>query len=210
MIGGISCALAGMPPKYIEVVREVAHCLNSDNPEFYRDKIFRVTRQLVPANNPREYKFLRPVARAVAEVFNPLDFYNDKNDEIWFLAEFAERILSVAEPFQPTENISSPFGFDIVEPANDSDIRWEFPANHFYSASEFCWQAKRMVQAQSNGASGPLLNNGFASIFYVIGKGGEVFSVHVHWYAAYRLWNFYCYSLGEIRWCRGHRAFSRN
>ena len=84
------------------------------------------------------------------------------------------------------------------------------PQGHTYSAGEFLYSAKRMVEVQSGGINGRLLNNGYANIFYVVGKGGAVFAVYMRWYGGLRPWFFLCFPLFDGRWLGGRRAFSRN
>lgn len=143
-------------------------------------------------------KFLRPVPRAVAEGLNPQDLKTRK--DIWFSSKFEEQILSVAEHFQPTDDLPLPSGFDLIEPANDSEIRSELPKDHVYGASEFCWRLGKMTEAQPNGKAGELLfSGGQWNIFYVIGKGGEVFAVNVTWHGGGRQWNARCSRLVGAR-----------
>lgn len=211
MLGPIPRALAPVDTKYHSVILNVIQRHTGDNAPLWHSRFAKALREKLPKGKPVQHKFLRPVAQAaVEEIFKPRDFYNENNKEIWFSQEFAENILLVAEDFQPTDDLALPSGYDVIKPANDSEVRSEFPADHTYSASEFCWQAKRMVKAQPNGIAGRLLNNGDANIFYVVGKGGEVFAVHVGWYGGHRQWDFSCYSLGESRWNRDDRTFSRN
>ena len=42
-----------------------------------------------------------------------------------------------------------------------------------------------------------LLKKGYAKIFYVNGKAGEIFAVLVYWYSGDREWSVYCWSLSE-------------
>ena len=208
MIGSIVCGLAGMDTKFVKVVAEVTNRMNSGVATIYRDRFLKGARQPLPKGKPREYRFLKPVEPAVAEFFNPQSMRGD--EDIWLSPEFIEDILSVAEPFQPPEDSPRPNIFNIKEPANDSGIRSELPADHAYSASEFCWQARQMTRNQPNGAEGQLLNGGFANIFYVIGRRGEAFAVLVYWWSVHGQWRFYRSRLDDRRWYPGHCAFSRN
>ncbi|MBP6975318.1 MAG: hypothetical protein KBB51_00650, partial [Candidatus Moranbacteria bacterium] len=54
-----------------------------------------------------------------------------------------------------------------------------------------------LIEAQPGGKSGFLLNNGYANIFYVEGKNGEVFAVRVGWRSVDREWSVGGWGLGE-------------
>lgn len=211
LIGAITCALPGMDPKNLRLVRDASNRLNGEDASLWHPPLAKVLRVGLPKEKGqnRQYHFLKPVAEAVATIFDPQLL--TAREDIWMSPEFIEQILSVAETFQPTDDLPLPIGFDVVEPGNDTEIRSEFPKDHVYGASEFCWRLSKMAGAQPNGASGTLLNNGYANIFYVIGKGGEVFAVRVYWNSDRRQWDAHCYRLVEgDRWLEGRRAFSRN
>ena len=209
MIGAVACALAGMQTKHVGIVEDVANRLNGKDAEIYHSRFAKALREKLPKGNGCQHKFLKPVATAVTDVFSPQELTASK--DIWLSPEFIERILSVAENFQPTDDIQSPSGFDIVELASDREIRSELPNDHVFEASEFCWRLKMMTRAQPEGKKGDLLNNGYANIFYVRGKGGEVFAVHVSWDGSGWQWDVRCCRLdGHGGWLQGGRAFSRN
>lgn len=88
--------------------------------------------------------------------------------------------------------------------AYDTDIRKELPKAHLSTLEDIAG----LIEAQPNGKSGFLLNNGYANIFYVEGKNGEVFAVDVSWNSGYRSsWNVYVWGLGKIgKWCTGDQV----
>ncbi len=210
MLGPIPRALVQVDTKYHGVVLNVIQRLaNKDVAPLYHSRFAKALREKLPkGNGNHQHKFLKPVEAAVMEVFNPEEL--TRNKDIWLSSSFFSQVLSAAENFQPTDDLSLPLGFDLIEPANDSEIRSELPKDHVFKAGEFCWRLKMMTQSQPNGASGILLANGEVNIFYVVGWGG-VFAVCVYWHSGNRQWHVECYRLDEHgRRLRGLRAFSRN
>ncbi|GEM_PF-3743236 len=210
MLDPVIRALVGVNQKYLPIFGDIANKMqDTEVASLLHSRLAKALREKPPKEkDTRPHHFLKPVVSAVAAVFDPKSLTERK--DIWLSPEFIDRILSVAEAFQPTDDLPSPSCFDVVEQANDSEIRPELPKDHVYGASEFCYQLSKMTEAQPNGVSGPLLNNGFANIFYVVGKGGGVFAVYVCWDDDHRQWSADCYRLGGLRWLAGYRAFSRN
>ena len=123
MIGAVVCAIPGMDTKHVAVLKEMAHALNGPDADVYRDRFLKGVRQPLPKGKPLEHKFLRPVVSAVNNVFNPEVYKNTNTKDIWVSEDFVRNILPVAEIFQPTDDLVSPSGFDVIGPANDSEIR---------------------------------------------------------------------------------------
>ncbi len=210
MIGGIVCGLAGMDTKFVGVVGEITSRLNTEGAPIYRERFLKGARQPLPKGKPVVYRFLQPIPQKVLQSFNPDVYKNNNTKDIWVSEKFIENILSVAEVFQPTEDLPIPTGFNLIQDANDKEIDSELPQDHVFGASEFCWRLYQMTRAQPNGSGDTLLTNGRANIFDVVGKGGGVFAVYVFWRSGHRQWFFYCYSLVEGGWFQGYRGFSRN
>lgn len=80
--------------------------------------------------------------------------------------------------------------------AYDRDIRKELPEIHLSPLEDIAG----LIEAQPNGKSGFLLNNGYANIFYVEGKNGEVFAVLVFWRSGHRYWYVDVWGLDELGW----------
>ena len=91
--------------------------------------------------------------------------------------------------------------FDLVMRAYDREIKAELSEKHEVQL----WQIAKLIEAQEDGTSGPLLTNGYANIFYVAG-----FVVRVSWYGGSRRWDVDAWRLGGDHWDGGHRAFSSN
>lgn len=211
MLDSIIPALLQVPNKYRGVVLNVNQRLAGEDASLWHSRFAKVLREKLPKEKEadRQYHFLKPLTSAVSAVFDPQSLL--KRKDIWLSPEFINRILSVAEAFQITDDLPAPSVFDIIEPANDTEIRSEFPKGNAYGASEFCYRLSKMTGEQPTGASGSLLNSGYVDIFYVVGKGGEVFAVYVLWDSDDRPRSVRCCRLDEgARWRAGSRAFSRN
>lgn len=207
MLGQILRALVGVDIKYHGVVLNVVQRLvNGEVAPFWNSRFAKASR-CKPPQAATSHKFLRPVVVDTA-VFDPSCYHTDKN--VWCSPEFKENILPVGRVFQPTDDLPKPSGFDLIQTSTDEEIQSEFPKEHVFGADEFLWRAKQMTEAQTNGAPGHLLADGSANIFFVVGKGGAVFTVDVYWFGGHRQWRFHCSSLGVSRWDGGYRAFSRN
>lgn len=164
---------------------------------------------------PSKYLFLTPgevftiaggpLGESFEKGFNPHEFFKIRKG-FCVSNEFIDRILSVAERVmegQPSELKS----WDIRKDATDTQIRSELPEDHLVEL----WQIAKLIEAQPNGEKGLLLTNGHANLFYVKGKGGQVFVVLVYWLAGHGEWGVDAWLLDEgVRWDAGRRVFSRN
>jgi len=84
--------------------------------------------------------------------------------------------------------------------AYDNDIRKELPETHLSTLEDIAG----LIEAQPGGKSGFLLSNGYANVFYVEGKNGEVFAVSVTWDSDNREWFVFDWELGESgKWFAG-------
>ncbi|MEK7101155.1 MAG: hypothetical protein AAB921_03600, partial [Patescibacteria group bacterium] len=126
---------------------------------------------------------------------------------LWVSDEFASRVGSKAKPVENLGAITlSSFG--LAKNAYDKDIKSDsnMPANHvFESESEFVAYLDQMIQKQSEGKEGDLLNNGYWNIFYVAGC-----VVNVGWNSDSREWYVRAWNLDVDFWGAGARVFARN
>ncbi|MBP9698209.1 MAG: hypothetical protein KBD65_03395 [Candidatus Moranbacteria bacterium] len=87
--------------------------------------------------------------------------------------------------------------------AYDKDIRKELPETHLSTLEDIAG----LIETQRSGKSGFLLNNGYANIFYALGKNGEVFAVDVRWHSDDRRWFVSGWELGGIGfWFAGYQV----
>ena len=88
--------------------------------------------------------------------------------------------------------------------AYDRRIRGELPKDHLSTLVDVAG----FIEAQPEGKQGCLLNNGGANIFYVEGKGREVFAVDVCWICDHGKWVVFDWHLGGGFWVVGSQVLS--
>jgi hypothetical protein len=151
-----------------------------------------------PAVKP---KLLAP--RAVTTVgpldkrFEPKEFFRNRIG-LYIWDSFSSHVLAQAKPSGPASEALFA-SFDLTRNAYYSEIKVpEGPEVEL-------WHIAKLIEGQHSGGSGPLLNNGYANIFYF---GG--FVVSVNWYAGRAEWHVDGWGLVDDFWDAGHRVFSRN
>lgn len=135
-----------------------------------------------------ETRLLKPVAQATVPArtksFNAATFYQTGTG-LYVYDTFADRLDLSARPTVDSAP-ERPYVASLLKAnAYDTDIRKELPETHLSTLEDIA----SLIGAQRSGQSGLLLNNGYANIFYVEGKNGEVFAVNVRWHSG----NRYCY-----------------
>lgn len=142
-----------------------------------------------------ETKLLKPVAKASVPArtnpFNAVAFYQTGTG-LYVYDTFADRLdlnaRQTADSAPERPYVASLLKANVY----DKDIRKELPETHLSTLEDIAG----LIEAQPNGKSGFLLNNGYANIFYVAGKNGEVFAVFVYWDSGHRLWFVFDWRLG--------------
>ncbi|MBI5139882.1 MAG: hypothetical protein HZA94_00295 [Candidatus Vogelbacteria bacterium] len=104
--------------------------------------------------------------------------------------------------------------YDLNKSANDFQTEKEFEGNQapfiFENFGVFLAVLAGLILAQWGGKKdGPLLDNGYANLFYVR-IGSEVFTVHVSWSSVDRYWHVFASPRGSFEWDAGLRVFSSN
>lgn len=91
--------------------------------------------------------------------------------------------------------------------AFDRNICQELPESHLSTPEDIAG----FIEAQTSGEKGFLLTNGYANVFYVLGKNGQIVAVSVRWSSDNRAWYVHDYGLGEgCEWNEeGCRVLSR-
>ncbi|MBP5993801.1 MAG: hypothetical protein KA731_02725 [Candidatus Moranbacteria bacterium] len=142
-----------------------------------------------------ETRLLKPVAQATVPArtkpFNVAEFYQT-GPGLYVYDTFADRLELNAR--QAVDSAPErPYVASLLKAnASDGDIRKELPETHLSTLEGIAG----LIEAQPNGKSGFLLNNGYANIFYVEGKNGEVFAVGVRWDSGRRRWRVRNWELG--------------
>ena len=148
-------------------------------------------------------------SEAAVNMFNPPEYFVTR-DGLGVSSEFTSRILSVHN--KPTEKhgLEGVSHVDLSKKMYDSEIIKEYlggeeeARKHAFTPDQVADQ----IDKQKDGGEGELLNNGYANIFYVIGKGEVLFAVFVLWSSASRGWFVSAHKLGESGdWGAGPRVF---
>lgn len=143
------------------------------------------------------------------DLFNPLEYFVIR-DGLWVSPGFVSRILSVYN--EPTEKRSQKWGthVDLPKDMYDSNIIKEYlggeedARKHAFTPD----QIADLIDRQKNGENGEMLNNGYANIFYVIGKDKALFAVCVGWDRGNLGWGVDTCELDEDEaWRAGNRIF---
>ena len=147
-----------------------------------------------------ETRLLKPVAQATVPArtkpFNAAEFYQTGTG-LYVYDTFADR-LDVNTRKTVDSAPERPYVASLLKAnAYDKDIRKELPETHLSTLEDIAG----LIEAQPGGKSGFLLNNGYANIFYVEVKNGEVFAVDVYWHSDDRKWDVCDWWLDENgRW----------
>ena len=144
-----------------------------------------------------ETRLLKPVAQATVPArtkpFVASEFYQT-GAGLYIHDTFADRLdIHARQTVDSTP--ACPYVASLLKAnAYDRDIREELPETHLSTLEDIA----ALIEAQPGGKSGFLLNNGYANIFYVAGKNGEIFTVSVGWDFNDREWNVIDWELGEL------------
>ncbi|MFZ2299678.1 MAG: hypothetical protein WAW00_00915 [Candidatus Moraniibacteriota bacterium] len=153
-----------------------------------------------------ETRLLKPVGKSTVPArtkpFNAVAFYQIGTG-LYVYETFAERLDLSARQIVDSAP-ARPYVASLLKAnAYDKDICKELPESHLSTLEDIA----SLIEAQPKGKSGFLLNNGYANIFYVEGKNGEVFAVRVSWDSDYREWLVSGWRLdGTGFWGAGYRV----
>ncbi|MEI9966688.1 MAG: hypothetical protein WDN67_03585 [Candidatus Moraniibacteriota bacterium] len=144
----------------------------------------------------QETVLFKPVGQATVPArtkpFNAAEFYRT-GPGLYVYDTFANR-LDVNARQTVASASERPYAASLLKAnAYDKDIRKELPETHLSTLEDIAG----LIEAQPGGKSGFLLNNGYANIFYVEGKNGEVFAVFVYWLSDDRGWLVDAWQLDE-------------
>ncbi|MDP2837877.1 MAG: hypothetical protein Q8O53_01190 [Candidatus Moranbacteria bacterium] len=153
-----------------------------------------------------ETRLLKPVSSATVPArtkpFVASEFYQTGTG-LYVYDTFADRLdLSAKQTVDSAPE--RPYVASLLKAnAYDKDIRKELPDTHLSTLEDIAG----LIETQPNGKSGFLLNNGWANIFYVEGKNGDVFAVDVDWRSGNREWYVRDWKLDEVgHWSAGYRV----
>lgn len=151
---------------------------------------------------------LKPVVQAAGDTFDSVKYFVT-GDDLYVLPEFASRILPAYHEPIARRGVEGVDSVDLLANMYDRDIITKYLGGeeevrkHAFTPD----QIAELIDAQPGGKSGKLLNNGYANIFYMIGKDEVLFAVSVYWASVDRQWLVHACVLGGGYWLAGHRVF---
>lgn len=133
------------------------------------------------------------------EKHDPKEFFKERTG-LWIWSSFINNVVEKAKSTKSgaTFKISS---FDLVESATDEEIEKDFPKKHLFTETEVCAIIASLIEKQSKGEAGTLLNNGYANLFYTKSR-----VVGVDWDGS--RWDVIGWYRGGLAWHEGDRVFS--
>ena len=153
-----------------------------------------------------ETRLLRPIAvvnaPARTKPFDTSEFYQNRPG-LYVWDSFRERLDIENCELVPSAPERPYVASLLKKDAYDRDIRRELPESHLSTLEDIAG----FIEAQPEGKQGFLLNNGYANIFYVAGKNGEIFAVDVGWGSDDRVWFVGGWRLGGLGgWSAGYHV----
>lgn len=134
-------------------------------------------------------------------IFKPtVKMYFGSNFEEWILPE-----LQKAKPSYKGKLVKHKLDVTM----GDSEIIKKWKVKPF-SISELAYILGDNLLKQPTGETGNFENTGYANIFYVRLKSGEIVAVFAGWDSFGRGWRLISDRLDDNRWGEGRRVFARN
>lgn len=147
-----------------------------------------------------ETRLLKPVAQATVPArtkpFDAVEFYRTRAGLYVYNVynTFTDRLDLRTRPMVDSAPERSYVASFLKVKAYNEDIRKELPETHLSTLEDIAG----LIEAQPDGQSGFLLNNGYANLFYVLSKNGEVFAVDVRWVSNVRTWDVRDWKFVEV------------
>lgn len=155
-------------------------------------------------------ELLRPTTDDANPRFTTSFFFHTRPG-LWVSDDFTSRItlaypnlivrrgLVGIESFDLTNNLLDKTILARSEMGGEENVR-----KHAFTPDQIC----DLMTLQPEGSAGKLLTNGFANLFYVVGKDEVLFVLFVGWDADNRRWRVVAWKLGENGiWHAGCRVF---
>lgn len=141
----------------------------------------------------------KPIRLTIKDIVGPKEYFQTRKG-LYVWSDFQNRILqNVKKAKEGTsfELVSA----NLVLDANDKAIESELPKKHLFTNSEICAILPILIEKQSKGQKGTLLNDGYSNIFYT-----REFVVSVRWVGSG--WDVYAWRRDGSSWSAGRRVFS--
>jgi hypothetical protein len=123
------------------------------------------------------------------------------NFKNWIVPELSETIPVFSG------NLAS---YKLTKNVYDKEIRAEIGEDQIFTSDEVLAIISFNISKQPNGEAGDFENTGYANIFYVRLKSGEVVALYVGWDSGAREWGLDSDRLGDGYWREDGRVFARS
>lgn len=146
------------------------------------------------------------VTVTVLKEHDPSSFYRTHSG-LWVSEGFRELVVAKARPTEAgTKFALKPRS--LGRNAADKEIEGELEemlgkSKHLFDETTVSAVVARLIDGQPTGESGPLLNNGYANLFYTASS-----VVCVHWYSDRRRWYVNTWRRDGPWWGAGRQVFS--
>lgn len=134
----------------------------------------------------------------VPKKYSPQEFFINRTG-LYVWSGFSENILPKAKAVVLNNFALS--SFDLTERLSDKKIESELIKKHLFTETHVCAIIAGLIEKQSKGQKGILLNNGYANLFYTKSR-----VVRVRWHDGE--WRVYAWLRGDGTWYAGKRVFS--
>lgn len=141
------------------------------------------------------------VSLGIAERHDPDAYYRDRSG-LYVWGGMRDLVVAHAKPTERGTNFKLA-SFDLGQNAIDKQIEEALPKEHLFGESAACAIIATMIAMQPGGGAGPLLNNGYANLFYL-----SSCVVYVHWHAGARRWHVSSWERDVGGWGADDRVFS--
>lgn len=132
--------------------------------------------------------------------YEPTEFFKNR-DGLYVWNSFKDNVLEKAKA--ATVNSFSLSSFDLTKDTYDKEMEKELPKKHIFTETEVCAVIAGLIEKQSKGEEGTLLNNGYANIFYTKSR-----VVCVGWDSDVGEWGVLGWNRDGPSWREGLRVFS--
>ncbi len=130
----------------------------------------------------------------------PKKFFNEPPTGVYVWSGFKENILPKAKTTKE-KSVFNIVPFQLKKSAIDAEIENELGKNHLFSETDVCAIIASLIEKQSKGQKGTLLNTGYANLFYTKSR-----VVGVDWDGD--AWLVGAWGRGATAWPAGRRVFS--
>lgn len=188
----------------LELCKKLFITWNLDSKKFF-STINHLKKEQVIGLLDGTYEVVRKV-KADLFIFN--NFFKDQPGlYVWNMQRISPAYPNLI-PYKSIENLKP--AFELAQNMSDTEIIKKLGGKEEVRKTAITMdQIEQLIKAQWGGKAGIILNNGYANIFYVIGRNNELFAVNVNWSSGLDRWRVLAYELDEGGdWSSGDQVFS--